>query len=226
MTFRNLAPPIGVALLILTAGTIVHGVITDRFGMVVSDKLTTFSARLNGVPQVIGDWQGADVDIPAEEIERANVTGYLSRIYTNKITGESVNVFLVCGTSRHITLHTPDLCYQAQGFDMEGEPRAFPLDAGLPEAMEFADGRFYKEQGQQVQRLRILWTFSSDGQWQGPRSARTALAGKGALYKLYLIGPPAKHDSRAAETAIENFARDAMPVIQNVLFGEPAEEGD
>ena len=49
--------------------------------------------------------------------------------------------------------------------DLEGEPRGLRL-----EKMEFADGRFYKEDGQQIQRLRILWSFSDDGTWRGPRA--------------------------------------------------------
>ena len=219
MNVRSLAPPIAVMLLILTAATVVHGIITDRFGMVVSQQLQEFTARLDDVPRVIGDWESTEANISPEEIERANVTGHISRVYTHRETGASVNMFLVCGTSRHITLHTPDRCYRAQGFDPEAEPTTLTLDAGMPEPLEFADGRFYKEEGHKVQRLRILWAFSDDGVWRGPRSARTALAGRGALFKLYLIAPVGDAaDTDIATPPLEQFATAAMPVIRTAIF--------
>ena len=219
MSPRSLAPPIAVMLLVLTIGTVVHGIITDRFGMVVSQELREFTERLDNVPNVIGDWEGVEATLPQEELERAKVTGHVSRVYTHRETGTSVSLFLVCGTSRHITLHTPDLCYRARGFELESEPQQRTIDISDTEQAEFSDGRFYKEEGHQIERLRILWAFSDDGNWLGPRSARTAMAGKDALYKIYLMGPmPEPGD--VDNSAIEEFARDALPIINNALFGD------
>ena len=219
MTLRNLAPPVLVMLVVLAAGTVAHGLMTDRFGMVRTQELEAFTARLDHVPSTIGMWEGTEAAIDPEQIRRANVTGHVSLTFKHRETAETVNMFLVCGTSRHITLHTPDLCYRAAGFDSEGEPTSASIDAGLPQPAEFVTGRFYKEEGGALQRLEVMWSFSSDGQWHGPRWARSSLAGRNAIYKVYLIGPmPSPQQSQKEDSPTITFAREAMPTIQTVLF--------
>ena len=220
--FRQLVLPTSVMLVILTVGTVVHGLLTDRFGMIVTDELEEFTSRLEHVPHEIGDWKGEDVLVDPREIAAANVTGHVSRTFTNRETGATVNMFLVCGTSRHITLHTPDRCYQAQGFRLQREPATIKLDVGRArsdsvESPEFADGLFFKEESGNVQQLRILWSFSDGITWQGPTEARTALAGKNALYKIYVIGPGLEESSDRKAAAVR-FLQDAIPTLQKVLF--------
>ena len=223
MKLRKLILPTSAMLIILTVGTVVHGLLTDRFGMVVSDELERFTTRLAHVPRTIGQWEGEDVPIDPQEIAAANVTGYVSRIYTHRQSGATVNMFLVCGTSRHITLHTPDRCYQAQGFRLQREPTTIALDVGLPEEPEFADGRFFKEETGIVHQLRILWSFSDGQRWRGPTEARTTLAGKDALYKIYVIGPESD-GAQAHAAVVEQFLQDALPTLQAVLFPEERQD--
>jgi hypothetical protein len=219
MTLRQLALPLAAALVLIAVATWIHGALTDRWGMDRPQQLDEFSARLKGVPKVIGDWEGVEAEIDPRQLEAARVTGHVSRTYRHKQTGKVVNMFLVCGTSRHITLHTPDLCYSAVGYESEGPPQAYPVDAGLPRPVEFATSLFYKEAPTGLSQMRIFWTFSGGSEWKGPRFARTALAGKGALYKLYLIVPVTVGQSRSPEeSAGVIFAREAMPKLQAVLF--------
>ncbi len=222
MTLRKLGVPVAFAVLLLIVGATIHGSITDRFGMFRSQELESFTARLDDVPKSIGPWDGVDSEVDQEQLERAQVTGHCSRTYQHRETGELVNMFLVCGTSRHITLHTPDRCYQAAGFEMEGKPTSIQVAAGLGRPVEFATSRFYKEQDGRLQQIEVLWSFSYDGQWHGPRSARTALAGRNAIYKLYLIRPLADpHERTQDNSPVVAFAKDAFPIFQETLFPSP-----
>ncbi len=222
MQFRSVAPPVIVALLLMGVGAAIHGALTDRFGMIQTEQLQQFTHRLENVPITLGDWEGEPADVDAAQLERAQVTGHISRTYRHRTTGEAVNLFLVAGTSRHITLHTPDLCYQAAGFAMEGEPQSFPLDVGLAKPVEFASSKFYREEeGGRLSKLRIWWSFSYDGQWRRPRWARSALAGKGAIYKIYLIAPnqtTGPREGRLDEGPLADFVKTAMPKMQRALF--------
>jgi hypothetical protein len=219
MKLRQLALPLAAALILIAVATWIHGALTDRWGMDRPAELEQFSQRLKGVPKVIGDWEGVDAPIDPRQLEAARVTGHVSRTYRHQPTGQLVNVFLVCGTSRHITLHTPNLCYSAAGYESEGPPQTYPVDAGLAQPVEFATSLFYKEEPTGLTQMRIFWTFSGDGQWHGPRFARTALAGTGALYKLYLVVPISPGQSRSPEdSAALKFAREAMPKLQSILF--------
>jgi len=224
MSLRKLAPPVAAALLVLIVGTIIHGALTERFGASRSAELDAFAARLQNVPNEIGDWEGRDAEVEREQIARSNVAGHLSRTFRHRKSGAVVNMFLVCGTSRHITLHTPDLCYPAAGFEMDGEPASRSVEAGLPEPVEFASSHFYKEDEEGLHRLHVMWSFSSDGAWEGPRWARTALAGHSAIYKLYVIGPLAYPQQDGDRSAVEAFAVQAMPVLQKALFPHRSEQ--
>lgn len=226
MNLRSLAPPVATALVVLIVGTGIHGSLTDRWGMVRSEQLSEFTQRLVEVPASFGPWEGTDADVDPRQLDRAQVTGHVSRIYRHRDTGEEVSLFLVCGTSRHITLHTPDLCYQGAGFSMEEEPGSYSLDLEFAEPVEFATTRFLKEESTGVEQLRIFWSFSDDGQWLGPRWARTSLAGKDALYKIYLIAPITGRDNyEPQDSPCVAFAKLAMPQLQNILFAPRASEG-
>lgn len=228
MQLRSVAPPVVVALLLMGVGAAIHGALTDRFGMIQTEQLQQFTGRLDDVPMTLGDWEGEQADVDAAQLRRAQVTGHVSRTYRHRTTGEAVNLFLVAGTSRHITLHNPELCYQAAGFSLEGEPKSVPLDAGLAKPVEFATGKFYREEeGGRLSQLRIWWSFSYDGQWHGPRWARSELAGKGALYKIYLIAPnqaTGAGEGRRDEGPLADFVKTAMPQLQEKLFPNDAAE--
>lgn len=225
MTLRKMGPPVALAVLVLIVGAAIHGALTDRFGMTRSQQLEAFTARLGNVPETIGPWESVESEVDPEQLQVAQVTGHCARTYRHRETGDVVNVFLVCGTSRHITLHTPDKCYQAAGFVMEGQPHALSVDVGLAAPVEFATSRFYKEEAGGLQQIEILWSFSDDGRWQGPRWARTALAGHDAMYKIYLIQPINEaHGDSSGESPIVRFAKDAFPTLQQVLFPNGAKD--
>lgn len=216
---RSLALPLAVVLILMAVATWIHGALTDRWGRDRPAELETFTQRLAGLPKVIGPWESTESTVDPQQLQAAQVTGHVARTYRHLTSGQVVSLFAVCGTSRHITLHTPDLCYAAAGYESEGPPLTYPVEAGLAQPVEFATGLFYKEEPTRLSQMRIFWTFSGDGQWRGPRFARTALAGQGALYKIYLVVPVTAGASRSPEDspAIE-FAKELMPKTQPVLF--------
>ena len=63
----------------------------------------------------------------------------MSRTYRNR-DGQIVNVYLVTGSARHVTIHTPDWCYVGAGYDIiGGEPQQYTdaesgmeASAGIP----------------------------------------------------------------------------------------------
>jgi hypothetical protein len=207
------------ALVVIGATAYYQGRISDRWVPTTSEALETFTAHLPNVPSVIGDWEGVDEEIDTDQLEASNCTGCVSRVYQNQTTGQMVNVFLVSGTARHITIHTPDFCYVAAGYEMESQPNAYDVDVtGMPSPAEFRTTTFLKQDALGSSRLRILWGYSEDGHWTGPGYPKIAFAGRPALYKVYLItslppgGRPIEEDSAVA------FARDCLPVINQVLF--------
>ena len=76
---------------------------------------------LSGFPMMVGDWEGSDLPIPnatREYMEERFADDYVSRGYTNNITNEGVNVYVVfCGAQpSRILGHKPEGCYPGNGW--------------------------------------------------------------------------------------------------------------
>src|SRR5688500_18533009 len=105
-----------VALVAIGGVTIYEGI---RFGLWnYSDpaELEHFAERLKSVPEEFGDWTSEPAPEDAEQLAAAEVRGDVSRIYSNRVTGAQVNVFLACGKTNPMAVHTPDACYVATGY--------------------------------------------------------------------------------------------------------------
>jgi len=213
-----------VTLAVIAAGAYYQGIITERWIPQNSEMLEEFTKSLANVPPAISDWEGVDETIPDEEFKLTNCTGYVSRRYTNKSTGAEVSVYLVAGTARHITIHSPDWCYQGAGFKMEGAKRPYSVDCGPQMELDptFSTATFVKATPEGMQRLRILWSYSDDGHWEGPDKHKYHFAGKPALYKVYLIASVTGEDLSVESSQAAEFAASFMPVLNETLFGSAA----
>jgi hypothetical protein len=213
--------PFAVVLAVLGVGTLIEGKYSDRWGRKSSEKLDAFTERMKEVPKEFGDWKGVDDPIDEEEFLASNCTAYVSRTYTNR-EGQRVNVYLVSGSARHVTIHTPDWCYVGAGYEMEDEPQQYTLEeaTNLPARPEFLTTRFMKEDVLTTHYIRIFWSFSDDGQWHGPRMPKPTFAGRPAMYKIYII---TEINGTTIPATIEGnptlqFARDFLPLINEALF--------
>lgn len=211
-----------VALVIIAAGALLQGRISDRWAPTTSVKLDAFTERLKAVPTEFGDWSGEDNEIDEEQFAASNCADCVSRTFRNSETGDEVSVYLVSGTARHATIHTPDWCYQGAGYDMQGQPVAYTVDSADGDA-EFRAARFVKEDATSVSRLRILWSYTDDGHWQGPKRAKLKFAGRPALYKVYLIRSLSERHPTLANDPVVEFAREFIPVVNAALFPQSAE---
>jgi hypothetical protein len=213
--------PLAVVVVVLGVGTLIEGKYSDRWGRKSSEQLLAFTERLKAVPAEFGDWKGVDDPIDAKEFKASNCTGYVSRTYTNR-EGQRVNVYLVSGSARHVTIHTPDWCYVGAGYVMEDQPQQYTLEntPGLDPPPELLTTRFLKEDVTATHHIRIFWSFSDDGRWRGPRMPKPAFAGRPAMFKVYLI---TELDGSTVPADIEGnptlqFAREFLPLINGVLF--------
>ena len=219
--------PIGAALVVIALGTYFQGRLTDRWGMIVSGKLESFNQRVENVPLKLGDWVGEDTEVNQRLIKASNCTAYLSRVYRHSRTGEEVSVFLVCGTSRHVTIHTPTWCNPAAGFKIQQDPHSYRIECG-PEMQTpvFTTTTFRKEETTGTHHLRIFWSFAHDGRWEAPKYERTNYAGHSALYKVYFITQIKGRETAPEKSPSIEFVKDIMPKLTQILFprNSPAKE--
>lgn len=213
---QAIIPVLGIALIFLS--DYVHGWVFDREGQ--EQALFDASSRLERVPLQVRGWKGEDLEVDPDEMERAEVTGWLSRQYVHQTTGEAVQLLVVCGPAGPVSVHPPDVCFRGQGYELDREPRQYQLRApGVASAAKvwFAD---FEGEGTSLSRdLRTFWTWCDErGTWQAPSNPRFEFAGSPFLYKLYVVRTGTTANDSLSDDSCSRFFRALLPELQRTLF--------
>lgn len=186
--------------------------------------------QLKTVPLSAGDWEGMNAEFNESQLALGELDGYLHRVYTHRITGERVQVLVVCGRAGPVSLHTPDVCYRGLGFvPMSAPKRETLVDSEEDEFSAKCWGADFKKTtplGRDV--LRIGWTWLAGGRWQAADQPRFEFATEPVLFKAYFIHPLYKEGAGWSEDSIPLLAKDLLPVLTEHL-SQPAvnhAEGD
>ncbi|QJW94251.1 hypothetical protein [Frigoriglobus tundricola] len=170
-------------LALLVCGALVHGAVTQRWGIFVPD--TELNDRLHALEVRLGDWLPTEVPTEMPLNERSTAT---SRRYQSP-SGRTVVVSFISGIPGSVATHTPDVCYPGSGYKTLREPRKEPF--ALPDGREcvayVAD--FEKKSQTKLDRVRVRWAWTTDGVWIAPDRPRWLFAGQlrsPMLYKVYI----------------------------------------
>ncbi len=183
-------PALTAALAMIACG-VVHGLWTDRWQIASEPGLS--AAKL-----------------------RQKVAGSLFHRYTNRRTGKTVTAFVVCDRPGEIAIHTPDVCYEAAGYEVSKPAQFAPRMAGA-EAATFWTARFHKKRAGDASELRIFWSWNAGQGWQAADDPRLAFARFPALFKLYLIRETSGDEPLADDPAVD-LMKHLLPELQRVLF--------
>jgi hypothetical protein len=208
--------PAATAVVALLACGLVHGLWTDRWGP--PGDATAVAARFDSLPLTVGDWQGEGV--PASARETQGLSGYLARRYANRQTGDVVTLALMCGRPRVVSIHTPDVCYAASGYEVSTPGKVTPASPGPP--VEFWTTEMVRTRAAEQTRLRIFYAWNATGDWVAPDNPRVAFAGTPVLCKLYLLRElPSAKAALADDPCLDLFER-LQPELQQCLFPDPS----
>src|SRR5437762_3200546 len=128
------------ALALVASGGLVHGYWTGRWGK--SQAIEQAVGRLDHVPVAVGDWTGEEIELDRRDMERTGAASWLARRYQNRLTAGSASVFLVCGRSGPVSVHTPDVCYAGSGYEAVDPPSEWTVDLGSEGAAQLWTTRF------------------------------------------------------------------------------------
>jgi hypothetical protein len=210
--------PAAAALVLLLVAGLVHGFWTDRW--TVSKATAEAAVRLQHLPLAVGDWQGENVEVDTRETEA--ITGHLYRRYVNRSNGNQVTIVLLCGLPGPVSIHTPDVCYRAGGFDV-AEPVKVKVAAEPPGPDgEFWAADLHKATATEEVRQRIYWSWSATGAWTAPDDdPRGLFAGQPVLFKLYAVRDLAAGDKLRDDDPCAELLRQLMPQMKKTLFARP-----
>jgi hypothetical protein len=197
---------------ILLFSGLFHGHLTARWrGGTVVDM----NPVLAQVPAVAGDWEGSAIE---EYKEPPGYYGALSRTYKSRRTGQVLRILLMCGPPGMVSIHTPDVCFGASGFEVEKPVRENVSVEGSDEAVFYASNMVRTKAAEQTS-LRVYWAWNAAGTWTVAENPRLTFAGRQTLYKLYVIRDASEARPAPQDPCVE-FLRAFLPEVQRVLFKE------
>jgi hypothetical protein len=208
------------ALMILMAGT-VHGLWTNRWGD--NPELQYAVEHLPNLPRVIGDWEGTDVELDGvqkSQVKKAELRVAVMRNYTNRKTGEQIQLMAVCGPPGPISLHTPETCYGAVG-----------RQAAAPVRREYGSDAFWMTDFRRADTaaptgVKVYWAWRTGkpgSVWEASANPRYEYAASPALYKVYVVRDMDMPErSPVADEVVPQFIEELMPVLDRVVFAPKA----
>jgi hypothetical protein len=206
----------------ILANGYLHGRWTDRWGP--SPDLQAAVDKLTRVPQSIGDWHGRNDTLDERAIKTAGIEGYVFRHYENRLKDTTINVLLMCGRSGPLSVHTPDICYAASGYALQGKLESASVACGsVSGPAEFYFGSLSKANATGSTDLRIGWSWGADARWVTSANPRLSFARQAALYKLYVIQQTGPANESKSDQIVGEFLQQLMPVLNDALFRETSD---
>jgi hypothetical protein len=206
--------PVLVAMVLVVLSGIVHGFWTDRWA--VSQAPAEAAARLEQVPMTAGDWQAQGLPVNSRMTEA--ISGQMYRRYVNRTTGNVVTVALISGLPGPVSIHTPDVCYKAGGYDVGTAAHYHHPAQGAAPAADFLTSDMHKNQATGPLHQRIFWSWTSTGDWKVPDNPRYEFAGKPVLFKLYVIREMNAPNEPLEDDPCIDLMRRLLPQLQQSVF--------
>jgi hypothetical protein len=201
-------------LAVVLASGLVYGAWTQRWQK--SAELEARAAKLRGLPDAFGPWKGRPEELEPEALALAGAEGWWARRFTDERTGQGLLAIILCGPPGRMSVHRPEACYGAAGFELEAPATKYtpPADAGAPPADLWAGA--FKESGAGGRELRVYWSRYGGGAWRASDNPRWDFARLPALYKLYVIRETTGRAERDDDPAAD-FLRRLLPEASRVL---------
>ncbi len=213
-THALFASSLVVALTMLSG--LVSGSFSQRWGE--PDDLVAAGRRLADVPEQFGDWHLASVQsLSADVLETLQCAGYVRRVYRNVKTDDMVSLCILVGPSGPTSVHRPEICYASREYDIVEAPSQFKLsDEDRPRDSFWKLALRSNDLSGHLLHVAYAWN-AGDG-WVAPEHPRFSFAGHRVLYKLQLASSVVKQPFLENATPCEAFLRDALPLLDDVLF--------
>ena len=208
---------LGSIALLLGAGYY-HGISTDRW--TPRGASLNAIAQLETIPRQIGDWKGVDQEMKLEELAGAGIRGGLTRIYTNDRKGERITMMILYGKANQLSVHTPDICYPAAGYEQIGGATRVEIAAPAPTMKgAFWANTFRRPDRPTLDELTVHYAWGVDHSWRAPDGdARLSFAWYPGIYKMYIVQAVSKPNAPVDSGASVDFLNAALPVLDQTLF--------
>jgi hypothetical protein len=206
----------------VTSGAIA-GVLGNRWGEPAD--LALAGRRIDQIPKSFGDWE-LDFAGPLEDdvVEVLQCVGHTHRRYRNRRTGESVGLFVIVGPPGPTSVHTPEICYSSQDYQMVEKPTRFTVSDVQSGDEAFWSMRF-RSNSLDGHALHVAYAWNSGQGWQAPTQPRFTFGGAPLLYKLQLSASAINKPGAEPLNSCEAFLQQFLPQLDRALFSPAQDPG-
>ena len=200
-------------LIVVIASGVVYGAWTQRWQK--SADLEARAAKLRDLPDEFGRWKGRPAELDAESLALAGAEGWWVRRFTDERSGTTLLVILLCGRPGPLSVHKPETCYGAAGFEVEAPPVKYTPAGAAPDRV--------LDRQVQAGRSRAVASCASSGPGTATAAGArpTTRAGTSpilpALYKLYVIRETGGRTTTLDNDPAADFLRRLLPEASRVL---------
>jgi hypothetical protein len=201
------------ASLALVASGLVHGFWTDRWQAPAETREA--ADQLEQLPLELGDWHGQSLPVKPGQAGQG-VAGCIQRCYVNDKT-TAVVLVLVCGRPGPVSIHTPEACYVASGYNLGSRSRVRLADGDAAPELWTADA--LRTNATEEKRVRLFWGWNDGRGWTAAEDPRVQFARRPVLHKLYVLRDLTANE-RPREEPCQDFLRVLLPVLDRTLFAQ------
>ncbi|WP_406701325.1 exosortase-associated EpsI family protein (plasmid) [Singulisphaera sp. Ch08] len=185
---------------------------------------------LDDLPLVLGDWRGEETKIDPKIARRTGATDLITRRYVDQRTGATLEAIILYGPSTEVYGHTPEVCYQAAGYEKVAGPDARTIDVGsLP--VPFRALVYSKGEGGQSELHEVYYSWRFARHWSpdviGTYKRFERIPG---MLKIHLARLVTEHERRDIGNPCEAFLEVLLPEVERRLAAtmpaaEPSRKG-
>jgi len=172
------------------------------------------------IPREFGEWEAATDDEKLDEasVEQLELSDYVVRRYTNKITGETVALIFMVGPTGRLTAHTPQICFGGRNFKMDSRPIpvsfSYEGDEDSSENQDALAKIVFRNQSVSGGAKLFYYGVSTGQNWMPiTDTSRFDLRHKRFLYKLQ-VEAFVRDDQSGEDDVIARFLRDFIPLVR------------
>ncbi len=224
-----------------------HGRMSQRWG--AGERMEQAIEKIQRVPADFGNWQQEEtLELSKTTLELLSCRGYLHRSYRHRLTGEVVKVAVMVGPGAKMSIHVPEICYEASNFTLLGDRRLVTLaESTVASGSSARDGQgaarevttpssdafwgvSFQLNDVSQQRLEVAYGWSLGESWSAPTLPRWTVGAAPVLYKLqasHVQDPSLSGAAGSAEheaSVLREFLREFVPVLRESLVSEEEQE--
>lgn len=217
MTSTNKIFFFGLAIALSALAGIYHGQRTDRWGL--QPEAIEAQKKCADLPEEIGRWRLVkNVELEKDVLQVLNCHAYRNAVYRDAETGRQLTVCLLVGPPGEISVHTPEICYSQQDYEITRERVRQDL------RIDGSDHSFWvldlKSRQATGVTLRSAYAWSEGTKWIADDNPRYKFGAYSHLYKIQIAGPGNDADDF---DYCKNFLEEIVPSINRMFV--PAKYG-